>query len=380
MISLPLAVALLALAALPAWMLAWNLLHFRRPPQRDAALPPTKVSLLIPARNEEASIESAVRHALASEGVELEVVVLDDHSDDRTAAIVRQLMVEDPRVRLATAPPLPAGWCGKQHACWHLSKLARHDLFVWIDADVRLAPDALSRMVAFREATGAALVSGFPRQETHTIAEQLVIPQIHLVLLGYLPFKWMRTSLDPSFGVGCGQLFLAERQAYEAVGGHGAIRASLHDGVTLPRAFRKAGYMTDCCDAGRIATCRMYRSAAEVWRGFGKNATEGMATPVGACVWTALLLGGHVLPGMLWVLWMLDAVDASPLAFWINVAAASLGALVSLTLMVRFRQTLAAALLRPLGVVVLLAIQWHALYRRLAGRPSGWKGRAYATS
>ncbi len=377
MIPLPVAILLLALALLPAALTLGNLLLFRAPPRRDAALPPPAVSLLIPARDEAARIEAAVRHALASTAVDLEVIVLDDGSTDGTAAIVRRLSEEDRRVRLATAPPLPPGWCGKQHACHVLASLARHDLLAWIDADVRLEPDALSRMAAFLRRTGAGLVSGFPRQETVTLAEQLVVPQIHAVLLGYLPIALMRRSLSPGFGAGCGQLFLARRDAYDAAGGHAAIRASLHDGVTLPRAFRAAGFMTDLCDASALATCRMYRSAPEVWRGFGKNATEGMAKPVAIVVWTTLLLGGHVLPGLLWVLWMLNAVDASPLSLGLVTAAATLSMATSLALMFRFHQPLAAGLLRPLGYVVLLAIQWHALIRKLAGRPSGWKGRAY---
>jgi len=85
----------------------------------------------------------------------------------------------------------------------------------------------------------------------------------------------MRRSQHPAYAAGCGQLFLARRSAYEAVGGHAVIRASLHDGITLPRAFRAAGFWTDLCDMTEIATCRMYRSAGEVWRGLAKNATEG---------------------------------------------------------------------------------------------------------
>lgn len=97
-------------ALMPAQLFLRNLFRFAPPAQPSSPLP--QVSVLIPARNEELSIGDSVTAALASEGVDLEVVVLDDGSEDRTAEIVSALAARDPRVRLAQAPPLPAGWCG----------------------------------------------------------------------------------------------------------------------------------------------------------------------------------------------------------------------------------------------------------------------------
>src|SRR5690606_21074414 len=143
-------------------------------------------------------------------------------------------------VRLAPAPPLPAGWCGKQHACHVLASLARHPLLVFIDADVRLAPDALERIAAFmgerapgraregRTRTPPSLASGVPRQELGTFSERLLIPLIHFILLGFLPMPVMRRTRWPAMSAGCGQLFIARRDAYFAAGGHASIRATLH--------------------------------------------------------------------------------------------------------------------------------------------------------
>ena len=173
----------------------------------------------------------------------------------RTAAILRG--IEDDRLRVAQAPPLPPGWSGKQHACHVLAGLARHELLVFVDADVRLAPDAVSRMAGFMQAHAVGLASGFPRQVTVTWSEQLLLPLIHFMLLGFLPIAAMRRSVSPGLGAGCGQLFVSRREAYLRAGGHRAIRASLHDGIMLPRAFRRVGEMTGLFDAGGIASCRM---------------------------------------------------------------------------------------------------------------------------
>jgi hypothetical protein len=303
------------------------------------------------------------------------VIVLDDHSADRTAAIVREAAARDPRVRLATAPPLPAGWNGKQHACAVLAGLAGHPLLLFVDADVRLAREGAARAAAFLAASGADLVSGVPRQETVTFLERLLIPLIHFVLLGFLPLARMRRSRHPAYGAGCGQLFLARRAAYESFGGHAAIRASLHDGVALPRAFRQAGLATDLFDATEVASCRMYHDAGEVWRGLGKNATEGLAAPRTIGPATILLLAGQVMPPVLLLLAGIGIVPAAVLipaaiggaaAWWPRLAGVR-----------RFRQPLDGALLHPLGIAVFLILQWLALGRGWLGRPATWKGRVY---
>lgn len=141
---LSLALIALVLAAVPAALFWANLRHYRPPPSfaPEQVLP--AVSVLIPARNEESTIRAAVESALASVGVTVEVLVLDDRSEDATAKIVSDLASRDSRVRLLTAPPLPSGWCGKQHACAVLARAASHPLLAFLDADVRLRPEGLA--------------------------------------------------------------------------------------------------------------------------------------------------------------------------------------------------------------------------------------------
>jgi hypothetical protein len=223
--------------------------------------------------------------------------------------------------------------------------------------------------------SGADLVSGVPHQETETFLERLLIPLAHFLLLGFLPFQRMRSRCHPAYGAGCGQLFMTHRSAYETAGGHAAIRTSLHDGVTLPRAFRAAGLMTDMCDATEAATCRMYRSARAVWDGLGKNATEGLAAPAMIVPATLLLLGGQVMPFALLGVGITGTLPA--VAFGL----AGLGVVAAYYPRIQaahhFGQPLREALLHPFAMMVLLAIQWVAFLRTLVGRPATWKGRVY---
>ncbi len=220
-----------------------------------------------------------------------------------------------------------------------------------MDADVRLGPNALTAFAGLfgRNKTllhvqqSFALASGVPRQLTGTLLEKMLIPLIHFVLLGFLPIWRMRRSPAPAYGAGCGQLFIARADAYRAVGGHAAIRDSLHDGIKLPRAFRRAGFGTDLFDATNLATCRMYASGAEVMAGLTKNAHEGLAAPAQIGPWTLLLFGGQVLP------WLLLALSPwlNPDAFQWALFAALFSMRPRLLAAWRFQQSWLGAALHP---------------------------------
>ncbi|TGD93427.1 glycosyltransferase family 2 protein [Methylobacterium nonmethylotrophicum] len=365
-----LALLALALALLPAGLALANLLALRARPA--AAVPNGLVSILIPARNEAANIGPTLAAALASTGVPVEVIVADDHSTDGTAAIVAGIAASDPRLRLIPVPPLPAGWTGKNHACHILGEAATGRHLLFIDADVRLAPHGAAALAAAAESAGAALVSGVPRQVTATLGERLTVPMINLLLLGYLPIPLMRRLTDPALGAACGQLVLVEAEAYRRVGGHGAIRESLHDGVRLPRVVRRAGLATDLVAASDLATCRMYTDFAQAWAGFSKNAHEGLATPRALPVWTVLLGGGHVLPPLLVLAAPLGAGDAT-----LALAALAVSLLTRAAITLFTREDPWTIPLHPLTVALALALQWNALLRPRRAGVATWKGRTY---
>ncbi len=368
------AVAALLCAAVPAILFCVNL-HLYQPPSPPNGETLPAVSVLIPARNEENSIGAALASVLATRGIDFEVIVMDDSSIDNTAATVYTYALDDPRVRLATAPVLPPGWNGKQHACWQLAQLARNPLLCFVDADVRLHPDALARMAILLARTGSGLVSGFPRQLTGTFLEWLLLPLIHFVLLGYLPLSRMRAGTDPAFAAGCGQFLMTTRQAYQTTGGHSEIKATMHDGLLLPRLFRQHGFRTDLADLTLFATCRMYTSARQVWLGLAKNATEGIASPARIVPLSAILFAGQVLPYLLTVYLI---AHAAPWPIRLCVLSAICAAWLSRMLAVpRFRQDWRSAALHPFGILTLLAIQWYALIRKLTGHAVSWKDRAY---
>ena len=178
---------------------------------------------------------------------------------------------------------------------------------------------------------------------------------------------------------GCGQFFVTRRADYDRAGGHAAIRGSLHDGVKLPRAYRRAGLRTDLFDASDIAACRMYATSRAVWNGLAKNATEGIGSPATILPFTLLLVGGQILPPVLCLAGLATGWSGWP--WWavpVAVAAAGAAFLPRVLEAVRFRQSVASAALHPLAIVAFLAIQWTALVRKLLGLKTAWRGRALA--
>ena len=197
---------------------------------------------------------------------------------------------------------------------------------------------------------------------------------IHFLLMSYLPMGRMRSTLDPAASAGCGQFLLVRRDAYDAFGGHEAFKASMHDGVRMPRAARTAGVRTDIFDGTDVCRVRMYDTSTRAWRGFAKNAFEGLGSVGLLCFLTVMHLLGHILPWAV-LLGALAGVIEARLTISLAGAIVAMNLLQRLALSRRFRQPLWPAFAHPLGVLAMTLVQWHSLALDLMGRRA-WRGRA----
>lgn len=374
----------LAASSFVAAMFLINLLFFRKTKSlggllsegHSTASMTREVSVLVPARNEALRIGPLLDSVLASQGVRCEICVLDDESQDGTAAIVQDYSQRHSNVRLLKGASIPAGWSGKQFACYQLAQQATHEEMIFLDADVQLSKNALLRAVDQRRRSGVDLLSGFPRQRVVSMGEQLLIPLIHLILLCFLPFVLMRWTRMVGAAAGCGQFFLTTKQAYERSGGHSSIKQSLHDGIMLPRAYRKSGLKTDLCDASDLATCRMYTSFEETWSGLLKNASEGFAKMPLLPVITLLMLFAFVCP----VLCLAGLAAGLIEATWLPMVlcACAMSYLPRILCCLKFDRAWVACLFSPISILLFLVIQWTALIRKSRGRSVQWRQRDYA--
>jgi hypothetical protein len=376
------------LAALP-WLVAPVVVLLRARRSRALAELPDEpppdaplVSVVIPARDEARTIERCARSVLASRWPRLEVIVVDDRSTDGTGDVARRIAAEDARLRVVEPPPLPADWFGKQWACAAGAAAARGTILCFTDADTWHAPDLLPRAVAALHDRGADMVTVAGTQEAHTFWERAVQPQVFSLLLArFGGTEVVNASRRASDKIANGQFILVRRAAYDAVGGHAAVRGKVAEDLALAQLLFARGVPTALVLGLPQLHTRMYATRAELVRGWMKNIYAGAleATPGGA-------VGRALLPVML--LLPVAMMLAPPIALSLAAlgllppAAALWGAICSAVLLLWWGAVYAFAmrlsplwaLAWPLGSAMLGWIVLRALAR---GRRVRWKGRDY---
>ncbi|WP_104524195.1 glycosyltransferase [Blastococcus atacamensis] len=287
-----------ALAGIGAAHAAVNTVLLRRPPD-DPPASPFPVTVVLPVRDEAHSVGDCLAALLDQRGLDrLRVVVVDDGSTDGTADIVRA--VHDSRVRLVTAPPLPEGWLGKPHACAvgvAAADRRQDEVLVFVDADVRLFPDAITSAVALLAASGLDLVSPWPRPLAAGAAERLVQPLAPWLWTTTLPLRLAERSPRPSLAAANGQFLVVRRDAYERAGGHAAVRGEVLEDIALLRAVKRAGGRGGPVDGSQLAACRMYEGWPQVREGYAKSLWASVGSrPAAGVAAAAALTAVYVVP------------------------------------------------------------------------------------
>lgn len=227
------------------------------------------VSVILPARDEEANIAAAVE-SLAAQTVENEIIVVNDGSTDRTGEILAELAARFPQLRVIANRELPAGWVGKNYACHLGAQQARGEWLLFTDADVRHAPDAIEAGLRLAEEHGAKLVSYSPGQEMETWWEEMVIPYIYYRLSCMFPYEQVNDP-DSAAVAANGQWLMVSRRAYFLLGGHETVRGEILEDVALARKVKRAGYRIHFSPAKGKARTRMYQDWGSLWQGWTKN-------------------------------------------------------------------------------------------------------------
>ena len=338
------------------------------------------VSVVIPARNESATIETVARSVLAATYRPLELVVVDDRSTDDTAAIVEGLATTDARVRLVRGEPLPAGWFGKPWACVQGYRAARGELLLFTDADTRHSPELLARSVGAMVTARADLMTVAPRQLCLTFWERVVMPQIWLLLaLRYHPARVNRARRERDV-IANGQFILVPRESYAAVGTHEVVRGEVAEDLALAQAFHRAGRRVHFTFAEQLMETRMYRSLPEMVEGWSKNMYLGgrrsfPGEPLLQALVPLMLLGAFAF----WLLppAVLVAGAASGGTHPAALVATALATIFWMLISYGMRIPIWYGLLFPLGALTALYIGARSAWR--GGRRVEWRGRAYTS-
>jgi glycosyltransferase involved in cell wall biosynthesis len=229
-------------------------------------VPRPAVSVIVPARNEQDSLGMCLESLVAQQGIAFEIIVVDDHSTDRTCEIASAF----PRVKVIDAGPLPSGWTGKANAVTCGAREARGAWLLFTDADTVHKSGSLARAMDEARQRGVALLSYSPEQEVHTFIERSVMPVVFAELANR--YKPSEVS-DPNSEAAAanGQYILISREAYDAVGGHASVSGSLLEDVELARAVKRSGRKIFFRLAADQVRTRMYRTTSQLIEGWSKN-------------------------------------------------------------------------------------------------------------
>ncbi len=374
---------LLGLVSL-AWLLTvlkilsqWRDPDWTLTPKDPAADPDISVSVIIPARNEGENIGPCLDTVRAQDHKNLQVVVLDDGSSDGTGRILADHAARDPRITAlgGSGEGLPDGWFGKPWACQRAQEAATGDWLFFIDADVRLDPAAVSRVVAYGEAQGVDMVTGLGAMGMETFWEKVLQPAVGGLILAGNDLDAVNDPEKPDKNLANGQLIAVRRSAYDEIGGHGAVKQDILDDIGMARALVTAGKTYRCLRMRALFSCRMYTSLGEIWEGWTKNLFAGMryswGNVVAALIFTflfsvlgpVLVLAGLVgLVGAEWLIWgaVLTVLLQSARAF----------------MDIRYGQSVLHGLTHAPANAMVMAIIVHSGLRTRSGAVT-WKGRTY---
>lgn len=330
-----------------------------------------RVSVVIAARNEELDLPTTLDDLLVQDYPNLEILVVEDSSTDRTGEVID---ARAPRVRRVNPPPLPDGWVGKSWACWNGARAATGEWLLFMDADVRTHPAAVRTVVAWAERERADLATLGIRVEMRSFWERLILPFYIQVVLTYFRTPHVNRPHSKT-AMANGQFWLTRRSVYDTMGGHEAIRSIVLEDVAMARRYRSAGRVLRVAWAPRVAETRMYRNRKEMFEGLLKNihGTEFSAARLLGSL--AGLVGLFLLPLGLLPLGLLTG----------SLVLTLLGAFLYFALFgkhVVFTRAVGApaayGLLFPLAVGYYVVLVATSFARGVRHKGVVWKGRSYA--
>jgi len=344
------------------------------------------VSICIPARNEELVINTCVRSALNQTYSNIEVLVLDDDSDDKTPGILQSIKSDvNESLQIINGAGKPENWLGKNWACYQLSKQSKGEIIIFIDADVQLEPHCVDALVTrMSQDKSIGLLSIWPEQIVITFWEQILVPMVYYTLLGFLylrytekPPRWIPKGLTkyfaPLFAAACGQFMAFRRDIYLKIGGHEQVKNKVVEDVELARLCIKEQHKVVNLSGKDAVYCRMYQSYSEIKQGFRKNFFAGFGNS-----YILFLLSGlmHFITFILPLFLLIYYVKNE---FWYGALLAYCLLVIPIfhryILLMHFNWKIRFSFLHILGVFWFQYLGIIVLGDKLFNRKANWKGR-----
>ncbi len=343
----------------------------RVPPLSESPGMLPRVSVVLAARNEELGVASAVRSMLALEYPELEVIAIDDRSEDSTGALLDELAAVHPRLRVLHIDELPAGWLGKNLALHRGAQAARGELLLFTDADVVFEPSVLGRAIRWMREHRVDHLAGATDVHARTAWVALFVATFALFFNSYFR-PWRAAGSNPRWYIGFGGFNLVRRELYDRAGAHAALAMDPIDDVNLGRNLKLAGARQACAVVGPMVHVEWYPNLPAAIRGLEKNT-------LAAVNWSLALLIVGALAQILMVAWPFLAVLLTDGAvLWLNAAVlllivSSHAALLADTSLPRW-----TSLALPIGVLLVVYTYLRAAWLTYRRGGIEWRGTFYS--
>lgn len=229
------------------------------------------VSVLIPARDEEKNILTLLQSIKNQDYKNIEVLILDDHSSDKTYNICTEFASQNPAFRIVKGKELPQGWLGKNFACYQLAQQAKGKYLLFLDADEEVYNGLINSAIYRTKIHKLALLSLFTNQVMVSFGEKFVVPLMHFMLLNLLPLRLIYLSENPAFAAASGQFMFFDAEKYHQHQWHQKVKNQVVEDVEIMKCVKQQKLKGEGLLANGLIRCRMYNSYEEAVYGFSKN-------------------------------------------------------------------------------------------------------------
>ncbi|MFC2145687.1 glycosyltransferase, partial [Actinomycetota bacterium] len=307
----------------------------------------------------------------------IEILVLDDDSNDGTAWIVRKLSEKDKRIRLIRGRSLGRGWKGKSYACHQLSGEAAGEYYVFTDADTLHFPNSISSSLGALISRKLDVLSVFPKQIMVSLHERMAVIFINLAVLALMPLYLIRRTRSPKISIANGQFILFKRSVYRSIGGHRSIKDDIVEDVALSKQVKKCGYRFMVFDGRSAIYCRMYDGFKDVVRGFSKFIFAAMNySVIKLIVVISLIMLLFLVPLLLLPLglyffnwpWLVNVMILSQVSIIL---------FIRIAMTFRFKSRFTDIFLHPLAMFYIVTLSVNSVYQAKYGSGIFWKDRFY---
>ncbi len=338
---------------------------------------PPLISIMIPARNEAKNIKRCVSSLQKQDYPNIEILVLDDNSDDNTSQIVMNIAKNDSRIKLLTGKPLKSGWIGKCYACYQLSKHARGKYYYFTDADTLHFKNAVSGAISCLIKNNIDALSAIPKQIMVSIHERLMVTWVHFGILSLLPLILIKKTKYPLFSTANGQCMLFKRKVYKKIGGHRSVKTKILEDIHISKQVKRHGYKFMVFDGSKSIYCRMYRTRRTLIRGFSKFMFAAFDFKVfNFTVVITFISMLYLLPFILLPLGVL-LFDWSNLLINLTILQIFILLIMRMVLAIRFKNRILDTLLHPFSMLYVILVCLNSVFKSKFGEGAYWKERSY---